>query len=463
MKLRTQINLIVGSLSAVFIATMLIVEIDRTRLAVSEEIAAANTVATQLLSRVTQTYERDGPLPLLLFLKHLGRVRANEIELLDAHGEVLYHSPPSTYKAGREAPEWFARLLLPPTSPRVFTLAGGAQLRIEANATRAVLDGWDDLVQLLWVGGLGFALLNVLVFWLVGRVLAPLPVIASGLERIENGELSYRLPPMKGHETAQIGAAFNRMAGAVEGKHQAELEAREAQARLEERRELSQLIEQRLDEERRSIARELHDEFAQSVTAIRTLAVAITGRRQSDEATLEAARAISKEAARLYDAMHSLIPRLAPIALDTLGLAETLQGLVAEWQKRTPNVRIALEQQLPTKLGASMTLTLYRIVQEALMNALRHAQASEIAIAIDTPADRVTVRVIDNGRGLPADWMRPGSFGIRGLRERVASLNGQLRIANRTDAPGVEVVADIPLEPECTHAAEERHDTRATG
>ena len=69
MKLRTHINLIVGSLSAVFIALMLIVEIGRTRLAVSEEIAAANTVATQLLSRVTATYEREGPLPLLLFLK----------------------------------------------------------------------------------------------------------------------------------------------------------------------------------------------------------------------------------------------------------------------------------------------------------------------------------------------------------------------------------------------------------
>ncbi|MFO7304101.1 MAG: sensor histidine kinase [Gammaproteobacteria bacterium] len=463
MKLRTQVNLIVGSLSAVFIAAMLLLEIGRTRLAVSEEIAAANTVATQLLSRVAQTYERDGALPLLLFLKHLGRVRANEITLLDANGQVLYRSPPPTYKAGREAPQWYARLLLPPTSPRVFPLAGGAQLQIEANASRAVLDGWDDFVQLLWVGGLGFTLLNVLVFWLVGRVLAPLPAIASGLERIENGELSYRLPPMKGHEAALIGAAFNRMAAAVADKHRAELEARTAQARLEERRELSQLIEQRLDEERRAIARELHDEFAQSVTAIRTLAVAIIGRGRGDDGTLGAAQAISHEAARLYDAMHSLIPRLAPISLDTLGLAETLQGLVAEWQKRTPNVRISLEQELPSSLGSTMSLALYRVVQEALMNALRHAQADEISIRIRTYDDHVTVRVVDNGRGLSGDWMRPGSFGIRGLRERVLSLNGSFHIGNRSDTSGVEVVADIPLVAEPIGAVEERHDTRATG
>lgn len=467
MKLRTHINLIVGALGAVFIALMLIVEIDRTRLAVSEEIAAANTVATQLLSRVAETYERDGSLPLLLFLKHLGRVRANEITLFDAHGQVLYRSPPATYKAGREAPRWYARLLLPPSAPRIFPLAGGAELHIEANASRAVLDGWDDFVQLLWVGGVAFALLNVLVFWLVSRALAPLPVIASGLERIENGELSYRLPPFSGTEAALIGAAFNRMATAVEGKRQAELEARDAEARLAERRELSQLIEQRLDEERRSIARELHDEFAQSVTAIRTLAVAILGREQNAEATREAAHMISKEAARLYDAMHSLIPRLAPIALDTLGLAETLRGLIEEWQKRTPDVRISFEQQLPSRLGTSMTLTIYRVVQEALMNALRHAKAKHVDIRIETRGDRIVVGVVDDGVGLASDWSRPGSFGIRGLRERVLGLHGHFHIANRTDGSGVEIVAEIPLEHDdelkTGSTTEERHDTRAAG
>ena len=331
-----------------------------------------------------------------------------------------------------------------------------------ANASRAVLDGWDDFVQLLWVGGLAFTLLNGLVFWLVGRALAPLPIIASGLERIENGDFSYRLPALSGNEAALIGAAFNRMAVAVEGKRQAELEARDAEARLEERRELSQLIEQRLDEERRSIARELHDEFAQSVTAIRTLAVAIIGRQQSDEATLEAAQTISKEAARLYDAMHSLIPRLAPIALDTLGLEETLRGLIDEWQKRTPEVRITLEQQLPARLGTSMTLTIYRIVQEGLMNALRHARATHVAVRIETREGRVIVSVLDDGVGLPAAGSRPGSFGLRGLRERVQGLDGVFRVANRSDGPGVELVAEIPLESN-GGIEEEQHDTRAAG
>ena len=201
-----------------------------------------------------------------------------------------------------------------------------------------------------------------------------------------------------------------------------------------------------MDEERRAIARELHDEFAQSVTAIRTLAVAIIGRHPSDTPTLEAARTISNEAGRLYDGMHSLIPRLAPIALDTLGLAETLQGLLDEWRKREPAIRFSLRQALPEQLGPSLALTIYRIVQEGLINAVRHAKASHVSIAIETNSQLVSVRVIDDGVGLPHDWSRPGSFGLRGLRERVTTLHGNLRVENRADAKGVEIRAEIPLD-----------------
>ena len=109
----------------------------------------------------------------------------------------------------------------------------------------------------------------------VGRALAPFPIIASGLERIQRGDLAFRLPALAGSEAQTIGAAFNRMAQAVEDKVQAERKAREAETRLEERREMARLVEQRVEEERRLIAHELHDEFGQSVTAIRSLALAI--------------------------------------------------------------------------------------------------------------------------------------------------------------------------------------------
>ncbi|HKE93172.1 MAG TPA: histidine kinase, partial [Povalibacter sp.] len=427
-------------------ALALWVELNGARRAVREEITAGNVVALQLLSRVAWIYANTGPGPLLEFLQQLGRVRSNEISLHTASGEILYQSPPATYKSGREAPAWFAKMLLPEPSSHSFAFADGAELTVTANASRAVLDGWDSITHLLLFSLVAFVVLNGLVFWLVGRALAPLPVIASGLSRIEQGDLTYRLAPMTGYEAGVIGHAFNRMAQAVQEKVQAEHKARDAEARLEERREWSRLIDQRIEEERRLIARELHDEFGQSVTAIRSLAMAIAAQAPRDEQrTQEAARLISTEAARLYDAMHGLIPRLAPLELDTLGLAETLEGLVKHWQERHPAVTLSLQQNLSTELGTGVTLTLYRIVQEGLINALRHGQPSHVNVEIDCDSQRVRVRVADDGTGLPADWSRSGRFGLRGLLERVTQRGGTLSVGNRTPR-GVELLADIPLE-----------------
>jgi two-component system, NarL family, sensor histidine kinase UhpB len=286
---------------------------------------------------------------------------------------------------------------------------------------------------------------NGLAFWSVKRALEPFPVIADGLMRIEQGDLDFRLPPLAGNEAHAIGAAFNRMARAVEDKVLAERKARDAEARLEERREMASLADQRVEEERRLIAHELHDEFGQSVTAIRSLAQAIAAQGGArDPATGEAARVISEEAARLYDAMHGLIPRLTPLSLDTLGLAATLDNLVRDWQRRHPAIALSLRQDLPVDLGPSIGLAIYRVVQEGLINALRHAQASRVDIVLQCDARSIRVTVTDDGVGLPADWARPGHFGLRGMADRVRQVGGTFEIGNH-DGRGVRLTADIPL------------------
>jgi two-component system sensor histidine kinase UhpB len=442
-KLRTHLNLIVAGLSAVLVATLVAVEIDSTRRSVREEIAAANIVASQLLSRIALTYTRSGPGSLRFFLEQLGRVRANEITLRAPNGEVLYRSPPPVYKAGREAPAWFAALTVPDMAVQTFNLDDGSQLMLEANPSRAILDGWDDLTRLLTFGGGALLAIHAFTFWFIARALRPFPRIAEGLRRVERGDLSVRLPPYRGEEAGAIGAAFNRMAQAVQEKVAAERAAREAEARLEERRELGRVVDQRLEEERRLIAHELHDEFGQSVTAIRSLAMAISG-QAADARTEEAARLISTEAARLYDAMHGLIPRLAPLSLDSLGLAETLDALIHDWQRRYPSVRLTLEHALPEDLGPSVALTVYRVVQEGLINALRHAQPGHVTVRVQVEGERLSVLVEDDGKGLPSDWSRPGHFGLRGLRERVLNLGGAFAVDNRTPT-GVRMAAEIPL------------------
>ncbi len=446
MRLRTRLNLVVAGLSAAFVIVLMAAEIENNRASVREEIEAANGVASHLLGTLASIYANvGGPDLVLKFLQQVGRVRANEVTLLSPAGEVLYHSPRATYKAGREAPDWFAHLMAPQVTRVIFPLRDGVRLVIDAQPSRAVLDAWDDITHLMAVGIVMLVVVNTLAFWSVSRVLKPFPVIADGLERIQQGDLAHRLPPLAGEEASAIGGAFNRMAQAVEDKVQAERQARDAEARLEERREMASLADQRVEEERRLIAHELHDEFGQSVTAIRSLALAIAAQVGArDPATGDVARLISEEAARLYDAMHGLIPRLAPLSLDTVGLTATLDNLAQDWQRRHPGVVLSLEHDLPPDLAPDVTLATYRVVQEGVTNALRHADATRVDVEVRGDATSIRVSVADDGRGLPADWSKPGHFGLRGLTDRVTQVGGSFHIGNH-EGGGARLTAVIPL------------------
>ena len=104
----------------------------------------------------------------------------------------------------------------------------------------------------------------------------------------------------------------------------------------------------------------------------------------------DAAQLISDEAGRLYDAMHGLIPRLVPLSLDTLGLADTLENLVRDWQRRYPAVQLSARNDVSAELGPTVTLTIYRVAQEGLINALRHAQATQVQIELHSDNGQIT-------------------------------------------------------------------------
>lgn len=444
MQLRVRLNLIVIGLSAAFVTILLIAELRSARLSIAEEIGAANRVAEQLLGNLALDESPDSNAGLLPFLEELGRVRANDIALYSPSGDLLYRSPPSTWKAGRYAPDWFSGLMAPEPLSQVFELPYGRRLVVEAESSRAVLDAWDAFIQLLAIGIVMLVAFNLAAFWLVSRSLEPFPAIMQGLARLQRGELGYRLPKLSGAEARAVGDAFNSMAEAVEDKVRAENQARDAEARLEERRELGRLIERKLEEERRLIAHELHDEFSQSVTAIRSLALAITSRTQDSESlTSSTAQLIADEAGRLYDAMHGLIPRLEPLSFDTIGLSVMLENLVRGWRRRCPDVELELSCEPDLELEQMAALTVFRVVQEGLINALRHGAPSRVGISVLSGAQSVKVIVTDDGRGLPSDWDRSGHFGLRGLTDRVSSVGGTFTIRNH-DPRGVELEAVIP-------------------
>jgi two-component system, NarL family, sensor histidine kinase UhpB len=450
MSLRLQINLLVAALIAIFIVAVFSFDVTSTRSSVREEIQASTIVAAQLMANFdwsdTSENHDDSRLALVNYLSHLGRVRAVDISLLDESGRIVYRSPPSTYKAGRDAPAWYAALVRPEPIHQQLNLPSGT-LVIEANATRAVLDGWDDAVRLFEFGIAIVLIGNLIAFWLVGRATQPFRRIVLGLQDMQTGAYDTRLPKFAGAEASSISHAFNRMAQSIQDNLGARQEAVEANLRLEQSRDLALLVQNRIEDERRQIARELHDETGQSVTAIRSLAQSLVHRfRETDATARDTAQLIADTGAQLYAAMHDLIPRMRPLALENLGLTEALQEQVAQWRLQYPHIEFTLTlHSLPDEFGESYLLAACRITQEAVVNALRHGASKRIEISAHADAHALTLQIRDDGHGLSADWQKPGHFGIRGMRERARTLGGEVRVDNAQDG-GVIVQATLPLD-----------------
>jgi hypothetical protein len=223
--------------------------------------------------------------------------------------------------------------------------------------------------------------------------------------------------------------------------------AEESERRLEESRQLTHLIQRHIEEERRSLARELHDELGQYVTAIKTFAVAIGNKAREKVPEVEAAaQTIAAAANHIYDGMHNIIRQLRPGALDNLGLAETLRDVVSGWREQHPEVRFDLQfSGRLDDLGEALNINLYRIVQEAVTNALRHAQATHIAISLERNASNgVCLTVRDDGVGMNyCEIDQTRHFGLLGMRERVQAMHGRFEVESAPGA-GVCIRVEIP-------------------
>lgn len=451
MGLRLQINLIMGVLLAAFASLLIYLQLDNTRQSVREEMQGASMVASQLLSRLQLNSRNSSLADMAQFLATVGRVRANEIELRNEFEAVVYHSPPPVYKAGRDAPDWYSRIVSPRISISEIPVAQG-RLLLRTDPSRAVLDGWDDFKPMLLTVLGGFILGIALVYVLVGRAMQPLQQVVQGLQAMESGSYDTRLAAMKGKEARVMGEAFNAMAQSVQEGIAAQAQAREANLALVQNRELTQVIQSRIEEVRGQIARELHDELGQQVTAIKSLGQAMVLRAKGVDAHTEnAARMVIESADAIYEEVHQLVSKLRPLALDRFGLQDALQDLVEDARSRHAELRIQL--QLPQdleNLEPSLATATYRIVQESLNNALRHAQASNIRIHLFKQDLALHIEISDDGKGAAPDWADSGQFGVIGMRERAQGLGGSFSFSC-SEPSGVRVLAVLPLSHNGAH------------
>ena len=445
MPLRLQINLIIAAMLLAFAALLVGLQLKDTSRGVHEEIGGSNLVAIQVLSQVEATSRDGGLSAMTLFLQGLGRIRGNEIELYGEDGTLLYRSPPPRYKAGRDAPQWYARLVAPPLKTREISLPHG-RVVVRPDPSRAILDGWDEFVPLLLTLLVGVVFANALAYWLVGRALHPFQQLAQGLRGIALGDYATRLPRLEGREAGGLGEDFNGMAQSVQDGMLAREKARAATVALAENRELMQVIQTRIEEVRRQIARELHDDLGQQVTAIKSLGFAISHRAQGQDLRIaESARMVVQCADAMYESVHQMVGQLRPLALDRFGLADAVQDLVEQARTQHPGVQIQLQIEgvLDAVVGELAT-AVYRIAQESLTNALRHAQAQQIALQLRVDPQQLVLEVRDDGRGLQQDWELTGHFGVIGMRERAESLGGTFTM-QPVAGGGVHMRATLPL------------------
>ena len=208
-----------------------------------------------------------------------------------------------------------------------------------------------------------------------------------------------------------------------------------------------------VEEERRRIARELHDEFGQALTGLKfdlawcglTLTPAPTPAALAE--LVRKVQAMSGSVDALLGAVRATATALRPAMLDDLGLVPALECLGAMFQQRTGarctiDVAPAVEA---AALPADVSVALYRIAQELLTNVTRHAAASQVQIRLSQDAGQVTVAVTDNGKGIATERMTtPRSFGLRGMQERAALLGGHFSIVG-TPGGGTTACASVPV------------------
>jgi len=213
-----------------------------------------------------------------------------------------------------------------------------------------------------------------------------------------------------------------------------------------ELRSLTAHLDEEVEEERKLIAQELHDQLGQSLIASK-IALNMLGLDQPQHHQL---RGQIGEIINLIDQTIQSVKRIAldlrPFVLDHLGLTAAIESELHKFEERTGISCVSyLPQTGSIQLAPVMSMSLFRIFEEALSNIQKHASATQVIVRLESRAGRLLLEIHDNGKGIDdASILAPESLGIAGMRERVGRMGGDLCIENN-DCGGTSVIVSVPL------------------
>jgi two-component system sensor histidine kinase UhpB len=337
-------------------------------------------------------------------------------------------------------PAWFVRLIqvVPATSRVPITLAGRSyeSVVIETDPHNEIVEVWNELSDSLITLSLFCSLTILLIYLFIGRALQPLDRLAAALEQVGHGAYGTRIDAKKVPELSRLLDAFNRMAEQLAGMD------------LDNRR-LKQLLSLQ-EKERSELACDLHDEVSPFLFAI-NVDMANIARLAKEGSTAEILKhipSVTDAVNHMQRQVRSMLGRLQPAGLAEFGLNAGIGNLVEFWRRRHPQIdyRVTISPYCEG-LGKVLDSTIYRIVQEALSNAVRHGRPTMITVSVGRACHEegsrrdVMIEVSDDGHGM--DDEAGVGYGLIGMSERVRVMGGHLVLSPRPGA-GLAVKAVLP-------------------
>lgn len=416
------------------------------RQSVRNEIESAVHLAVQLVKSeiAADPIEKRFPQDWLEQLRNLGPTRHLRVDIRPVRQDApsAPKIPVFEMPSVPEIPDWFVWSVTPEpvTFSQVIELVGGErrELLIEADPADEIGEAWNEALDFFGLIGSMAAVVVILVTITVERALKPVAGILDGLDRLENGQYRLQLPEFSLPEFNRIANAINQTAKALETARQ-------------ENRSLRQHSLEVREQERQYLARELHDEFGQSLSAIKVVAVSLKN-QTLDQTSLAAVESIQMICDHLFAVLANMLRRLHPLVLDDLGLKASVEDMLEAWSAQQPsrNLRFELDAEID-EFPPQLQIHVFRIVQECLTNILKHAHATHVSVllAIDprpihsNSDSRLRIEVRDDGAGFDPEAIKSG-FGLRGIRERVEALGGQMSI-RAEPGKGVLIAIAIPF------------------
>lgn len=439
MTLRSQLNIRIAFSSLLILFLGGSIAIWQARNAVEKEIDSSINLAVQLISFGFSQLSKTSPpeeTDWFAQLNTLKETRHLSIQLKKQSGQIVRFTHDTlASEGGKKPPQWFIDLVsadYPMAEHRIATPSGELiTLVIMANPLDEITEVWQESIA-FFISIFFLMLFTFLAVHVVfNKAIRAISVIVEALRVIETGDYRQKLPEFSTHEYARIATAINHMTGELDKTQR-------------ENRALTLHSLEIQEDERQRLSQELHDELGQSLTAIKVMAVTAAHEKAD---TKKITSSIIGICDHLIAVVRSMMHQLHPLILTELGLKATLEDMVAHWSERHPGLTLTLRcADAVDALDHTVSIQLFRVIQECLTNVVRHAEAGHVDISLSVRSDpqkMLLLQVRDDGKGCDMSRFSSG-FGLRGMQERIKTLGGTLTCRSQPDQ-GMLISAQVPI------------------